>query len=292
MKIAIPTFGARVSPRFDCAQEIAIVNVQEGGVLDRRKLAAADWTPNERIDRLLELGVDTVICGGIDRWSTVALQSAGVTIYGWLAGEVEDSLAALLNGDLDDEAAMQGGGRRRCRRFAADNGAGTAHPVPARGTRGRGRGGRRHGQGRPAGALHDQATQNSFVSTGGPLMSSAKNRTRKACVIAIPVAGGHLCTHFGHCEQFTLLEVDTDEKKVLSSRQMDPPPHEPGLLPRWLHEQGVDLVIAGGMGRRAQGIFAEQGIEVLVGAPADSPDNLARSYLDGTLRPGENVCDH
>jgi predicted Fe-Mo cluster-binding NifX family protein len=111
-------------------------------------------------------------------------------------------------------------------------------------------------------------------------------------VVAIPVAGGQLCMHFGHCEQFTLLEVDTEGGKILRSRRIDPPPHEPGLLPRWLHEQGVNLVIAGGMGGRAQGIFAEQGIDVLVGAPAESPENLARSYLDGTLQSGENTCDH
>ena len=123
-------------------------------------------------------------------------------------------------------------------------------------------------------------------------MSSTENRTSKTCVIAIPIASGRLCMHFGHCEQFALLDVDTEKKKTLNSRQIDPPPHEPGLLPRWLHEQGVSLVIAGGMGGRAQAIFAEQGIEVIVGAPAESPDILARMYLDGTLPPGENTCDH
>ena len=123
-------------------------------------------------------------------------------------------------------------------------------------------------------------------------MSSMEKPTSKACVIAIPLAGGRLCMHFGHCEQFALLDVDTQTKEIVNSRHIDPPPHEPGLLPRWLHEQGVNLVIAGGMGGRAQGIFAEQGIEVLVGAPAESPDTLARSYLDGTLQSGENTCDH
>ena len=152
MKIAIPTFGTRVSPRFDCAQQIAVVTVGEGRLSERLELAASDWPPHERIHRLLELGVDTVICGGIDRWTTMALQSAGVTIYGWVAGEVEDALAALLKGDLDDEAAMQGGGRCRCRRFVGDNGADTEQAVPTQGTRSRGGGGRRHGRGHAAGA--------------------------------------------------------------------------------------------------------------------------------------------
>ena len=123
-------------------------------------------------------------------------------------------------------------------------------------------------------------------------MSLTENRNSKVCVIAIPVVGGRLCMHFGHCEQFALLDVDTAGKEILNSRQLTPPAHEPGLLPRWLHDQGVNLVIAGGMGGRAQGIFAENGIEVVVGAPAEPPESIVRSYLDGKLRPGENICDH
>jgi len=152
MKIAIPTFGTRVSPRFDCAQDIAVVAVDEGRPSKRLELPAADWPPHERIHRLLELGVDTVVCGGIDRHTTRALQSAGVTVYGWFAGEIEEALAALLNGELDAEAAMQRGGRCRCRRFIGDRDAGSAEPVPAPGAGGRGRGGRRHGRERPPGA--------------------------------------------------------------------------------------------------------------------------------------------
>ena len=123
-------------------------------------------------------------------------------------------------------------------------------------------------------------------------MASTDADSSRVQIIAIPLAGGRLCAHFGHCEQFALLDVDSVSAEVLSARRVTPPPHQPGLLPRWLRDQGVNLVIAGGMGGRAQGIFAEQGIEVLIGAPAESPDNLARSYLDGTLPSGENTCDH
>jgi len=123
-------------------------------------------------------------------------------------------------------------------------------------------------------------------------MSSSKTDSSKVRVFAIPVAGGRSCMHFGHCEQFALLDVDTEGKEILNFRQVDAPPHQPGLLPRWLHEQGVNLVMAGGIGRRAQDIFAEQGIDLIVGVPAEPPEKLVRSYLDGTLRTGENVCDH
>ncbi len=149
MKIAIPTFGTRVSPRFDCAQSVLVVNVDDGGETKRQEVAAAHWAPHERINRLLELGVDTVVCGGIDRWSTASLQSAGVTVYALVAGEVGNALSALVQGDLDAEAATEGRGRCACRRFPGDNDAGAAPPGPGQGMRHRGGRGRGRGGGRP-----------------------------------------------------------------------------------------------------------------------------------------------
>ncbi len=110
--------------------------------------------------------------------------------------------------------------------------------------------------------------------------------------IAIPSAGGRLALHFGHCEQFALVEVEPDNPAAARTSWASPPAHEPGALPRWLHEQGVDVVIAGGMGNRAQQLFNQQGIEVVVGAPSETPEKLVAAYLDGSLQAGDNLCDH
>jgi len=110
--------------------------------------------------------------------------------------------------------------------------------------------------------------------------------------IAVPVANGRLCLHFGHCSQFVIHEVDAASRRTLRREYLTPPAHEPGVLPQWLHEQGVNAVIAGGMGQRAQQLFAQNGIEVIVGAPDADPDEIVAAYLGGTLRAGENVCDH
>ncbi len=110
--------------------------------------------------------------------------------------------------------------------------------------------------------------------------------------IAIPLTGGRLSPHFGHCECFTLIDIDEVEKKVVARQDIAAPPHEPGLLPAWLAERGATMIIAGGMGQRAQGLFAEQGIEVIVGAEAENPDLLVSDYLAGALKAGENICDH
>ena len=110
--------------------------------------------------------------------------------------------------------------------------------------------------------------------------------------IAVPLANGRLSLHFGHCEEFALIDADPESKTITAVRKLNAPPHEPGRLPLWLAEKGAQVIVAGGMGQRAQGLFEEQRIEVVTGAAPDTPENIAAAYLSGSLRTGENVCDH
>ena len=107
---------------------------------------------------------------------------------------------------------------------------------------------------------------------------------------AIPLAEGKLTAHFGHCHEFALIEVEDNEIK--KKETLVPPPHEPGVLPSWLHNLGANVIIAGGMGRRAMDLFEQNGINVIIGAPDLEPEELVRGYLDKTLVTGANVCDH
>ena len=109
--------------------------------------------------------------------------------------------------------------------------------------------------------------------------------------IALPLADGHLAMHFGHCQQFALVEAD-EQNNIVNTTMLTPPAHEPGVLPAWLHEQGANVIIAGGMGMRAQQLFAQNGITVVVGAPGEPPEQLVSAYLNETLETGDNVCDH
>ncbi|HNT88330.1 MAG TPA: iron-sulfur cluster carrier protein MrpORP [Candidatus Hydrogenedentes bacterium] len=110
--------------------------------------------------------------------------------------------------------------------------------------------------------------------------------------IAVPIANGALAMHFGHCAQFALVDVDHSTGQLIKTETVDAPEHQPGLLPRWLAEQGAHVIIAGGMGSRARNLFEEHNIHVIIGAPSETPEQLVRAYLDGTLQTGENVCDH
>ncbi len=109
--------------------------------------------------------------------------------------------------------------------------------------------------------------------------------------IAIPTANGQLAMHFGHCQIFRLFEVD-DNNTIVKVEDKVPPPHDPGVLPKWLGKLNVNLVIAGGMGVRAQQLFAQAGVKVLTGASGDDPQKVIEAFLANTLETGDNVCDH
>jgi ATP-binding protein involved in chromosome partitioning len=130
------------------------------------------------------------------------------------------------------------------------------------------------------------------AAASATMTEKIENKEETNMKIVIPVADGQLSMHFGHCERFALIDVDPTEKKILKREDLEAPPHEPGLLPKWLAERGANLIIAGGMGQRAQDLFCEHGIKVIVGAPGETPENLVNSYLVGTLHSGDNVCDH
>jgi predicted Fe-Mo cluster-binding NifX family protein len=110
--------------------------------------------------------------------------------------------------------------------------------------------------------------------------------------IAVPITGGVLAEHFGHCQQFAILEVDPEQKSILKTEAVTPPAHQPGVFPQWLGSLGVNIVIAGGMGMRAIQLFQSQGIQVISGAPPQEPETVVNSYLQQQLTTDANPCDH
>ncbi len=109
--------------------------------------------------------------------------------------------------------------------------------------------------------------------------------------IAIPLSDGKLFAHFGHCASLALMEADA-ANAITARHDIPAPPHEPGLLPLWLSERGVTMVICGGIGARALELFAQKGIEVVIGAPVDTPERLVAAHFQGTLKTAANSCDH
>ncbi|MCD4691348.1 MAG: NifB/NifX family molybdenum-iron cluster-binding protein [Calditrichales bacterium] len=109
-------------------------------------------------------------------------------------------------------------------------------------------------------------------------------------LFAIPTESGKLCAHFGHCEKFAI--VETEDQKVVKEEYITPPGHQPGVYPQFLAQQGVSVIISGGMGMKAQQLFAQNNIEVCMGVDAESPKKLVEQYLNDQLKTGQNLCDH
>ncbi len=105
--------------------------------------------------------------------------------------------------------------------------------------------------------------------------------------IAISTDAGSVSAHFGRCPAFTI--VDIEDGKVLDKQEISNPGHHPGFLPPFLHEKGVNCIIAGGMGQNAVHLFAGQNIETLVGITG-TIDEVIKKIIDGKLEGGESLC--
>lgn len=108
--------------------------------------------------------------------------------------------------------------------------------------------------------------------------------------IAVASDNNTVSGHFGHCEGFTIYEVE--DKNIKDKTFIENPGHKPGFLPKYLAEQKIDVIIAGGMGETAQSLFNENGIEVVVGATGNTED-VTKSFLNGDLKSTGSICtDH
>lgn len=105
--------------------------------------------------------------------------------------------------------------------------------------------------------------------------------------IAIASEGKYVSGHFGHCEGFTLYDVE--ENKILKSDFVENPGHKPGFLPKFLHELGTNVIIAGGMGATAQDLFTQNDINVVVGAEGLCKD-IIEKYINGQLKSTGSIC--
>jgi len=108
--------------------------------------------------------------------------------------------------------------------------------------------------------------------------------------IAIPVENGILSGHFGHAKEFALVEVKGGE--VVNNELLVPPPHEPGVLPKWLHDLGATDILAGGMGQKAIQLFLNNKINVFVGVAQKPVLQLVDDLINNALESGANYCDH
>lgn len=129
VKIAIPLFNSRVSPRFEFASRVLIVTIDSGEVVERREFSFTNLNPIRRSVLISELGVHVLICGGISDFSVRLLLGNGVEVIPMVAGEVEYVLNLFINDKVHSAIIPRASGRGY-----------TYHPGRRGRCRGKGRG--------------------------------------------------------------------------------------------------------------------------------------------------------
>lgn len=106
--------------------------------------------------------------------------------------------------------------------------------------------------------------------------------------VAIAVDGNRVASHFGRCEKYLAYRVK--DKGVVEKIEISHPGHKPGFLPRFLSEQGVDMLLTGGIGPRAINLFDSMGIEVISGVKGD-PEEVITQLLRGEISATAEPCE-
>lgn len=117
-----------------------------------------------------------------------------------------------------------------------------------------------------------------------------KQKGNKTMKIVIPTEDEKLCSHFGHCESFTFVDVNPETKEILNIETKVPEEGISCQSASWISEQGANIILAGGMGGRPLNIFSQNGVTVVSGCPELPIKELVAQYLDSSLITGENSC--
>jgi predicted Fe-Mo cluster-binding NifX family protein len=112
MKIAIPLFGNRISPRFDFSPEMWIITVENGEAVNHERLPMANLNLPQRLDQITSIGVNKVICGGIDGFSLNQLGNRGIEVVNDVIGEAEVALNLFMRGRLHPRIYCERRGRK------------------------------------------------------------------------------------------------------------------------------------------------------------------------------------
>jgi predicted Fe-Mo cluster-binding NifX family protein len=116
MKVALATWNGRVSPVFDVARQVLLLDVKEGRVVARHEEPLPGTEPQAQAERLATLAPQTLICGAISQPMAALLEVRHIRVIPFIAGDVEQVLGAWLLGTLPNSVLSMPGccGRRRC----------------------------------------------------------------------------------------------------------------------------------------------------------------------------------
>ncbi|MDQ1333461.1 MAG: hypothetical protein QG552_411 [Thermodesulfobacteriota bacterium] len=113
MKIAVSVWEGRVSPVFDTASRLLILDVEETGEASRFEVFLDEQTCSRKCSRIQVLGVEVLICGAISRHFQGVLTATGIHVIPWVCGPVSEVMSAYMEGTLSHSRYLMPGCRHR-----------------------------------------------------------------------------------------------------------------------------------------------------------------------------------
>lgn len=117
MKVALAVWNGRISPVFDVSRELLVIDVQGGRAVSRIGIHFSNDHPMHKVRRLAEMEVEVLLCGAVSRQLASTLEANGISLLGFISGDVESVIRAYLKGRLPSaEMSMPGCCHARQRR--------------------------------------------------------------------------------------------------------------------------------------------------------------------------------
>jgi predicted Fe-Mo cluster-binding NifX family protein len=274
MRAALTVWDERISPLFDVSREAVILSAKDGILVERRTERIDAPTAALKVARLLELGVNTLVCGAISEPLQRELTSRGIRVFGFVAGELGQVERALVAGALPTPALsmpgchcprsrLHGGRSRRCER----------RRRPRR-------------QSAAEKRREDEMPRENRTSFG--------ERTVKIAISAEgPSLDAAVDPRFGRCAYFIVVETASGRFEAVQNGGGSRTGGAGIQSAQLLAQQGIQAVLTGNCGPNAYQTLEAAGIQVVVGC-VGSVSEAVRRFVAGELRPAAapNVASH
>ncbi len=107
-KTAFSSWNSRIAPVFDVAGRIRLVETEAGRILSETAETLPAEEPLEKVRQMIRLGVNTLVCGAISRFLQDMVNSSGITVVPFVAGDLQEVIHAWIEDRLGDSFAMPG----------------------------------------------------------------------------------------------------------------------------------------------------------------------------------------
>ena len=116
--IALPVFQNRVSPLMDVSSRYIIYETEDGKIKQRIDISLNTDGESSRVEKLKEIGVNTIICGAVSGYVSHIINEKGMRLLPMIYGPVEEIIEHYLKNTLGSFCSVTGicKGRKRQRR--------------------------------------------------------------------------------------------------------------------------------------------------------------------------------